>query len=278
MACSLSANLDPSRFSGKLSNQAQYSFWRVISIATAAVQRSGRGGRRRAGAVGGGPLLRRFARCRACRSAAVSGSAWMRGLGIAISDRQLSIVTVTFPAGSSGSSACSFGFEAQEQSAAKGLVRAAGAMPLCLVIRGELASGRGTARHTLVFGGSDADPDHDAVIRIGGEAPRRRAPSLRRPASHACLRPPPPRAVMGIALLTLSTERPIPHGRLLHHGASRCPTQNHACRNLPSRHQPPKGDKQLAGQGDNHGLASAAAGIRRLSLIPLHQRALLLEH
>jgi hypothetical protein len=44
-------------------------------------------------------------------------------------------------------------------------------------IRGELAIGRGTSRHTLVFGGSDADPDHDAVIRIGGEAPGRRAHS-----------------------------------------------------------------------------------------------------
>ena len=39
------------------------------------------------------------------------------------------------------------------------------------MIRGELAIGRGTSRHTLVFGGSHADPNHDAVMRIGGEAP-----------------------------------------------------------------------------------------------------------
>ena len=158
----------------------------------------------------------------------------------------------------------------------------------CLVIRGELAIGRATARHTLVFGGSDADPNHDAVIRIGvglqptgltrGEAPRRRAHSLRRRASHACLGSPPPRTVIGIASSTLSTGRPISLGRLLHHGASHGPAQNHAFWNFPGRHQPPKGDKQLAGQGDNHGLAGAAAGIRRLPLIPLHQRALLLEH
>ena len=51
-------------------------------------------------------------------------------------------------------------------------------------IRGELAIGRGTSRHTLVFGGSDADPDHDAVIRIGGEAPGRRAHSKPRRAGH----------------------------------------------------------------------------------------------
>ena len=51
-------------------------------------------------------------------------------------------------------------------------------------IRGELAIGRGTSRHTLVFGGSDADPNHDAVIRIGGEAPGRRAHSKPRRADH----------------------------------------------------------------------------------------------
>jgi hypothetical protein len=51
-------------------------------------------------------------------------------------------------------------------------------------IRGELAIGRETSRHTLVFGGSDADPDHDAVIRIGGEAPGRRAHSKPRRAGH----------------------------------------------------------------------------------------------
>ena len=42
---------------------------------------------------------------------------------------------------------------------------------VCVMIRGELAIGRGTSRHTLVFGGSHADPNHDAVMRIGGEAP-----------------------------------------------------------------------------------------------------------
>ena len=51
-------------------------------------------------------------------------------------------------------------------------------------IRGELAIGRGTSRHTLVFGGSAADPNHDAVIRIGGEAPGRRAHSKPRRADH----------------------------------------------------------------------------------------------
>jgi hypothetical protein len=68
-----------------------------------------------------------------------------------------------------------------------------------VMIRGELAIRRGTSRHTLVFGGFHADPNHDAVMRIGGKAPRRQAHSLRRRASHACLGSPPPRTIMGIA-------------------------------------------------------------------------------
>ena len=198
---------------------------------------------------------------------------------MAISDSQLSIVTVTFASWLERLECLLFWlYRAGPISRERAFFEPPAFDATCLVIRGELAIGRGTARHTLVFGGSDADPDHDAVIRIGGEAPRRRAHSLRRRASHACLGSPPPRTVMGIASSTLSTRRPISLGRLLHHGASRCPTQNHAFRNFPGRHQPPKGDKQLAGQGDYHGLAGAAAGIRGLSLIPLHQRALLLEH
>ena len=51
-------------------------------------------------------------------------------------------------------------------------------------IRGELAIGRGSSRHTPVFGGSAADPNHDAVIRIGGEAPGRQADSKPRSEDH----------------------------------------------------------------------------------------------
>ena len=65
------------------------------------------------------------------------------------------------------------------------------------IIRGELAIGRGHSRYTLVFGRSCADLDHDAVMRIGGEAPGRQAHSLGRRDSHACLGSPPPRIVMG---------------------------------------------------------------------------------
>lgn len=45
-----------------------------------------------------------------------------------------------------------------------------------ITIGGELACGRDQSRHNLVFGGSK-DPNHDAVIRIGSEAPKRRTHS-----------------------------------------------------------------------------------------------------
>ena len=44
------------------------------------------------------------------------------------------------------------------------------------------------------------DLDHDAVMRIGGKAPRRQAHSLRWRTSHACLGSPPPRIVIGAAV------------------------------------------------------------------------------
>ena len=44
-------------------------------------------------------------------------------------------------------------------------------------VRGELAIQRKSSRRILVFGRSYGDQNHDAVIRIGGEAPRRRAHS-----------------------------------------------------------------------------------------------------
>jgi hypothetical protein len=45
-----------------------------------------------------------------------------------------------------------------------------------MTIRGEPAFRARLSRHNLVFGGSK-DPNHDAVMRIGSEAPRRRTHS-----------------------------------------------------------------------------------------------------
>jgi len=48
----------------------------------------------------------------------------------------------------------------------------------------------------LVFGGPN-DPNHDAVLRIGSEAPRRRAHSAQRHESHGFRGTPPPRTIIG---------------------------------------------------------------------------------
>src|SRR5712675_2794652 len=59
-----------------------------------------------------------------------------------------------------------------------------------MTIRGEPAFGRAyQSRRNLVFGGSK-DPNHDAVMRIGGEAPRRRTHSFPRRKSHGTSRDP----------------------------------------------------------------------------------------
>src|SRR6202040_2249060 len=52
------------------------------------------------------------------------------------------------------------------------------------------------SRHNLVSGGSK-DPNHDAAMRIGSEAPKRRTHSFPRHNSHGTNRDPPPRTVIG---------------------------------------------------------------------------------
>src|SRR5436190_15879934 len=65
-----------------------------------------------------------------------------------------------------------------------------------MTIGGEPACGRDQSRHNLVSGGSK-DPNHDAVMRIGSEAPKRRTHSFPRHNSHGTNRDPPPRTVIG---------------------------------------------------------------------------------
>src|SRR3954447_10488074 len=54
-----------------------------------------------------------------------------------------------------------------------------------MTIGGEPAPGRGPARHNLVSGRPATGPDHDAAMRIGGEAPGRRAHPEPRLEGHA---------------------------------------------------------------------------------------------
>ena len=55
-----------------------------------------------------------------------------------------------------------------------------------MAIRGEPAGGRDQSRHNLVSGRSE-DPNHDAVMRIGSEAPKRRTHSSNRHESQGAL-------------------------------------------------------------------------------------------
>ena len=165
IAWSLSANLEPSRLSGKLSSQARYSSCRAISAATAAAQRLGRGGRRGADAAHGRPVCwRSLARRRACRSAAVSGASWMRCLGMLISVVKRDCHVSLWPERWSGLS-----FDDKR---------------LLASVRGEFAIKARTSRHKLVSGELCCELNHDAVIRIGGEAPGRRAHSKPRHRGH----------------------------------------------------------------------------------------------
>ena len=160
MACSLSASAELSRFGGRLSSQSRYSSCRRSKMAVAAAQRAGRGARRR--------LVARVAQ-------EVAGAAG-RGAGLAV------------------------GLSSSGQR--RGGVWTCG---IPIVNRDRHVSQndpRGTRQwtrniaSTLLYSGVWSRPDHDAAMRIDGEVPGRRAHSLRRRGSHACLGSPPPRIVI----------------------------------------------------------------------------------
>src|SRR5258708_6921948 len=77
-----------------------------------------------------------------------------------------------------------------EKSPTAGLVRSGSRS------EGSPLSGADQSRHNLVSGGSK-DPNHDAAMRIGSEAPKRRTHSFPRHNSHGTNRDPPPRTVIG---------------------------------------------------------------------------------
>ena len=65
-----------------------------------------------------------------------------------------------------------------------------------MAIRGELAFGRGSIAPQPCIRWVQ-EPDHDAAMRIGSEAPKRRTHSFPRHNSHGTNRDPPPRIVIG---------------------------------------------------------------------------------
>ena len=64
-----------------------------------------------------------------------------------------------------------------------------------LTIRGEPAVGREHRAATLYAVGSARDPDHEAAMRFGGEAPRRRAHSVHGMQAKVLIGSPPPQIV-----------------------------------------------------------------------------------
>ena len=120
-----------------------------------------------------------------------------------------------------------------------------------MTIEGSPLPGAVQSRHNLVSGRSE-DPNHDAVMRIGSEAPKRRTHSSNRHESqgtcrksttsnrHRC-----PSQAYGPKLRGVFS---VPH--------SLCRTQNDAVRYNALPHEPPQGDEKLARQGHDHRLAS----------------------
>ena len=142
-----------------------------------------------------------------------------------------------------------------------------------MAIRGEPACGRDQSRHNLVSGGS-GDPNHDAVMRIGSEAPKRRTQSSSRHESQG--------ALPGFRHLEPSsashhkrTDKAEPVGVPINILRSLCRTQNDAVWYDTLPNEPPQGDQKLARQGHDHGLSSTASVLGARSK-PLRQGAGLL--
>ena len=120
-------------------------------------------------------------------------------------------------------------------------------------------------RAAYLYSVGPRDPNHDAVIRIGGEAPGRRAHS---PYGVDTMRYggwPPPRIGLKPCYIFCIRLR-------LACWSSRCSryrrAQSNTFRNFAGRHHAPQRDEQFACKRDDHGLACATAPIRRSSAVP----------
>src|SRR3954469_5311776 len=136
---------------------------------------------------------------------------------------------------------------------------------------GSLPSGA-DHRATPLYSVGPQGPDHDAVMRIGGEAPGRRAHSRKRCQTMACFGWPPPRIVRGDRRYPV---RQAPRACPVRVRPSRR-SQDDASWHLAGGHHAPQCDQQLSGQRHDQGLARAATGVGRARPVPLRQRTLLL--
>src|ERR1700726_1885440 len=148
-------------------------------------------------------------------------------------------------------------------------------MNVCVKIRGELAIGRIFAPHTCMRE-VRLDPDHDAVMRIGGKAPGGGPHSLRR---HCvpCHVPVPATSDRQSAVRPERQRERRRGKKMLFPGALACRTQDDALQCLASRYKAPEPDQQLACQRDDHRLARAYTAIGSAGLVPLRQCALFLK-
>src|SRR3954471_16776661 len=138
--------------------------------------------------------------------------------------------------------------------------------------RGSLPSGADHRATTLYSAGPEG-PDHDAVMRIGGEAPGRRAHSQERCQHHGWLRV--TRIVIGDQRYPVRQAPRAPRACPVRALPSRC-SHDDASRHLARGHHSPQCDQQLSRQGHDQGLARAAPSICRARPVPLRQRTLLL--
>src|SRR5271166_4936299 len=137
-----------------------------------------------------------------------------------------------------------------------------------MAIRGEPACGRDQSRHNLVSGGSK-DPNHDAVMRIGSEAPKRRTHSSIRHQSQGACRDSATSNRHRRSVTSMWTRPRYSALRSLGR------MQNDAVWYNALPYEPPQGDQKLARQGDDHGLSSTASVLGAGSK-PLRQSAVLL--
>ena len=144
-----------------------------------------------------------------------------------------------------------------------------------MTIRGEPAFGRGSIAPRPCIRWVQ-DPNHDALMRIGGEAPRRRTHSFFRRKPRGAIGTPPPRTVIGNRS---QLNGPGRNCRCLQATTSISlrRAQNDAVRHYALSHEPPQSDQKLARQGHDHDLASPA-GVLGAGSKPLCQGAVLLEH
>jgi hypothetical protein len=152
-------------------------------------------------------------------------------------------------------------------------------VPVSLLrIRGELAIGA-HLRATDLYTVGSFDPDHDAVMRIGGEAPGGGPILSVGIKCHVRIRlPATSDRQFGSRLKSQRERRMVLSGMLVPVSASGRWTYDDALQWLASGDKAPERDDQFACQRDDHCLARANTTVSGAGAIPHCERALLLKH